>query len=70
MTVQKRSLIYKPKSDQWIETTPLPAKNVFFGCASIGNKIYVIGGTVGGNPNWDSYSTVYEGEFITNNSKD
>jgi len=66
----KKVLIYKPKSDQWIETTPLPAKNVFFGCASIGNKIYVIGGTVGGNPNWDSYSTVYEGEFITNNSKD
>ncbi len=66
----KKVLIYKPKSDQWIETTPLPAKNVFFGCASIGNKIYVIGGTVGGNPNWDSYTAVYEGEFITNNSKD
>jgi len=56
--------IYKAKSDQWIETTPLPIKNVFFGCTSIDNKIYVIGGTVGGNPNWDNYSTVYEGEII------
>ena len=56
--------IYKAKSDQWIETTPLPIKNVFFGCTSIGNKIYVIGGTVGGNPNWDNYSTVYEGTII------
>lgn len=62
--------IYKPKSDKWIETTPLPKKNVFFACTSIGNKIYVIGGTVGGNPNWESYTTVYEGEFIPGNSKD
>jgi N-acetylneuraminic acid mutarotase len=56
--------IYKHKSDQWMETTPLPIKNVFFGCTSIGNKIYVIGGTVGGNPNWDNYSSVYEGTII------
>ena len=62
-----RVFIYKAKSDQWIETTPLPIKNVFFGCTSIGNKIYVIGGTVGGNPNWDNYSTVYEGEIIPKN---
>ncbi len=60
----KKVLIYKPKSDQWVETTPLPKKNVFFGCTSIGNKIYVIGGTVGGNPNWESYTSVYEGEII------
>lgn len=66
----KKVLIYKPKSDKWIETTPLPKKNVFFACTSIGNKIYVIGGTVGGNPNWESYTTVYEGEFIPGNSKD
>ncbi len=64
----KKVFIYKPNSDRWIETTPLPAKNVFFGCTSIDNKIYVIGGTSSG-PNWDSYTTVYEGEFITNNSK-
>lgn len=70
MTVQKRFLLYKPKSDSWTETTPLPAKNVFFGCTSIGNKIYVIGGTIGGNPNWESYSTVYEGELIMDNTKD
>lgn len=62
--------IYKHKTDQWIETTPLPKKNVFFACTSIGNKIYVIGGTVGGNPNWESYTAVYEGEFIPGNSKD
>ncbi len=61
--------IYKAKSDQWVETTPLPTKNVFFGCTSIENKIYVIGGTVGGNPNWESYSTVYEGEVISNETK-
>jgi len=59
--------IYKAKSDLWIETTPLPIKNVFFGCTSIDNKIYVIGGTVGGNPNWDNYSTVYEGTMIIQN---
>lgn len=64
----KKVLIYKPNSDKWIETTPLPTKNVFFGCTSIGNKIYVIGGTVGGNPNWESYTTVYEGELISNNT--
>ena len=62
--------IYKPKTDSWIETTPLPAKNVFFGCTTVGNKIYVIGGTVGGNPNWESYTAVYEGEFIPYNSND
>lgn len=56
--------IYKPDTDSWEETTPLPAKNVFFGCVSIGNKIYVIGGTVGGNPNWATYSAVYEGEIV------
>jgi len=39
----KKVFIYKPKSDQWIETSPLPIKNVFFGCTAIGNKIYVIG---------------------------
>ncbi len=61
--------IYKAKSDRWIETTPLPIKNVFFGCTSIENKIYVIGGTVGGNPNWDNYSTVYEGEVISSETK-
>jgi len=61
--------IYKAKLDQWIETTPLPIKNVFFGCTSLGNKIYVIGGTVGGNPNWDNYSTVYEGTIINKSTK-
>jgi len=64
----KKVFVYKSRMDKWLETSPLPVKNVFFGCASIGNKIYVIGGTVGGNPNWESYTTVYEGEFITNNS--
>jgi len=43
---------------------------VFFGCTTIGNKIYVIAGTVGGNPSWDTYPEVYEGEIIPNNSKD
>ncbi len=57
--------IYKTNTEQWIETTPLPAKNVFFGCATIGNKIYVIGGTLGDVPKWTSYNTVYEGT-ITN----
>ncbi len=61
--------IYKPETDSWIETTPLPKKNVFFGCVTIENKIYVISGTVGGNPNWDSYSAVYEGEIIPNQTK-
>jgi len=61
-------LIYKPDTDNWVETTPLPAKNVFFACTSIGSKIYVIGGTSGGIPKWDYYSEVYEGKFITNNS--
>lgn len=60
----KKVFIYQSKTDSWIETTPLPAKNVFFGCTSIGDKIYIIGGTVGGNPSWDSYTKVYEGEII------
>ncbi len=51
-------------NDEWIETTPLPAKNVFFGCCSIDDKIYVISGTVGGNPDWESYPAVYEGTVI------
>jgi hypothetical protein len=49
---------YNAISDKWIETSPLPIKNVFFGRATVGNKIYVIAGTVGGNPNWDSYPEV------------
>jgi hypothetical protein len=57
---------YNANSDKWIETSPLPIKNVFFGRATVGNKIYVIGGTVGGNPNWDSYPEVYEGKIINN----
>jgi N-acetylneuraminic acid mutarotase len=61
-----RVFVYKPDTDTYIETTPLPKKNVFFGCASIGDKIYVIGGTVGGMPNWDGYTTVYEGHVIKN----
>ncbi len=65
----KKVFIYKTETDSWLETTPLPAKNVFFGCSSIGNKIYVIGGTVGGNPNWETYTTVYEGEIIVNQAK-
>lgn len=65
----KKVFIYKTKSDQWIETSPLPIKNVFFACTTIGNKIYVIGGTVGGNPSWDNYAEVYEGELISNNTK-
>ncbi|HGY11615.1 MAG TPA: hypothetical protein ENK36_04560, partial [Desulfobacterales bacterium] len=57
-------LIYRPETDSWEETTPLPTKNVFLGCVTITNKIYVIGGTVGGNPDWEAYSAVYEGEVI------
>ena len=63
-------LIYNSKSDEWIETTPLPSKNIFFGCTSIGNKIYVIGGTAGSESDWVNYPVVYEGEFIMDNSKD
>jgi hypothetical protein len=37
---------------------------VFFGCVTIGNKIYVICGKVGDNPNWDINLAVYEGEII------
>jgi hypothetical protein len=37
---------------------------VFFGCVTIGNKIYVICGKVGDNPNWDINPAVYEGEII------
>jgi N-acetylneuraminic acid mutarotase len=65
----KKVFIYDAKSDKWTETSPLPIKNVFFSCTSIGNKIYVVGGTVGGNPNWESYATVWEGEIISDNTK-
>jgi len=60
----KKAFIYNCHNDTWKETTPLPVKNVFFGCAAIDNRIYVIGGTVGGNPSWDTYSEVYVGEII------
>lgn len=62
-------LIYNSESDEWIEITPLPSKNIFFGCTSIGNKIYVIGGTAGSESDWLNYPVVYEGELISNNSK-
>lgn len=62
-------LIYNSESDEWIETTPLPSKNIFFGCTSIGNKIYVIGGTAGSESDWFNYPEVYEGEFISNKTK-
>ncbi len=58
--------IYKPETDQWVKISNLPVKNVFFGCTSIDNKIYVIGGTNGGHPSWANYSEVYEGEIIKN----
>lgn len=61
-------LIYNSESDEWIETTPLPSKNIFFGCTSIGNKIYVIGGTAGSESDWFNYPEVYEGELISNNT--
>lgn len=59
-------LIYNSESDEWTETTPLPSKNIFFGCTSIGNKIYVIGGTAGSESDWLNYPVVYEGELINN----
>jgi N-acetylneuraminic acid mutarotase len=61
-------LIYNSKSDEWIETTPLPSKNIFFGCTSIGNKIYLIGGTAGSESDWINYPVVYEGTMIINES--
>lgn len=62
-------LIYNSESDEWIETTPLPSKNIFFGCTSIGNKIYVIGGTAGSESDWVNYPVVYEGELISDDIK-
>jgi len=62
-------LIYNSESDEWTETTPLPSKNIFFGCTSIGNKIYVIGGTAGSESDWFNYPEVYEGEFISKDTK-
>jgi hypothetical protein len=45
----------------------LPKINCFAGYASIGNKIYVIGGTTS-EPNWTNYTDVYEGTLIDNTS--
>ncbi len=59
--------VYRTKTDQWIEIGRLPVKNVFFGCTSINNKIYVMGGTNGGQPEWGYYNEVYEGTFLTTN---
>ncbi len=63
-------LIYQSEIDNWIETTPLPAKNIFFGCTSIGNRIYIIGGTPGASSDWSSYASVYEGTFIPEKTKE
>lgn len=60
-----KALLYKAETDEWEEITPLPDINIFFGCTTIGNKIYVICGQKGVPPNYSIYSTVYEGEFIT-----
>ena len=57
-------VFYNYDSDNLIDTTPLPSKNIFFGCTSIGNKIYVIGGTAGSESDWLNYPVVYEGEII------
>lgn len=56
-------LIYDPENDTWTNTTDLPVINCFAGYVSIGNKIYVIGGTTS-SPNWTYYSDVYEGTVV------
>ncbi len=61
-------LIYDIKSDTWESTTPLPKINCFAGYTSVGNKIYVIGGTTS-SPGWTYYSDVYEGTIIDSTNK-
>lgn len=61
-------LIYDIESDTWEETTHLPKINCFAGFASVGNKIYVIGGTTS-DPDWTYYSDVYEGTITDLTSK-
>jgi N-acetylneuraminic acid mutarotase len=60
-------LLYKAETDEWQEITPLPEENIFFGCTSIGNKIYIMGGMKGVPPNYTTLSSVYEGEYIESN---
>jgi hypothetical protein len=63
-------LLYNAGTDEWKEITPLPDTNIFFGCTTIENKIYVICGQKGVPPNVSLYSTVYEGELLTSSSFD
>ncbi|MCK9206406.1 MAG: T9SS type A sorting domain-containing protein [Salinivirgaceae bacterium] len=63
-------LLYNDISDEWTEITPLPEVNIFFGCVSIENKIYVIAGQYGLPPSYGLYATVYEGEFNFTNIKE
>ncbi len=62
-------LIYDIESDTWEKTTPLPKINCFAGYASVGNKIYVIGGTTSA-PDWTYYSDVYEGTITDFTNKE
>jgi|GEM_PF-1458257 len=61
-------LLYKAETDEWKEITPLPDTNIFFGCTTIENKIYVICGQKGVPPDVSLYSTVYEGIFTASSS--
>jgi len=61
-------LLYKAETDEWKEITPLPDTNIFFGCTTIENKIYVICGQKGVPPDVSLYSTVYGGIFTASSS--
>jgi len=55
--------IYDPNSDKWTEAAPMPIPRSSFGCAVLGDDIYVAGGTDGD----DSLDT-FERYSITNDT--
>jgi N-acetylneuraminic acid mutarotase len=57
-------LWYDEEKNKWNTTTSLPKINAFAGYASIGDKLYVIGGTSCTPENWTWYTDVYEGTVI------
>jgi len=63
--ISQKHEVYDVLSNSWLEKAAIPSLRNNAAVVTLGPLIYVIGGTVGGNPNWESYTTVYEGEFIS-----
>jgi len=67
--ITKKHEVFNTATNTWSEKAAIPYLVQNATVVTVDSLIYVIGGAVGGNPNWDNYAEVYEGELITNDSK-